>query len=136
VRSARTGGNPPYGFARVLVDSTGTIREKLPRGKLVQQPGCHVRVVPDDPEFVAIAFATALVFLAGVIRASLTSFRYSGEKGWNEGFASTTALTFTPPFPPNPGAMGRSSLVLMPKGASLRRPTVHHSRRNWKLKNR
>jgi hypothetical protein len=45
----RTGGNPPYGFARVLVDADGRVLEKLPAGKIVQQAGCHVRVVPDDP---------------------------------------------------------------------------------------
>ena len=32
-RGFRTGGNPPYGFARVLVDAAGTVLEKLPPGK-------------------------------------------------------------------------------------------------------
>ena len=50
----RTGGNPPYGFARVLVDSTGTILEELPWGKTIKQPGCHVRAVPKDPEKIAV----------------------------------------------------------------------------------
>jgi hypothetical protein len=50
----RTGGNPPYGFARWLVDGTGNRLEKLPRGKLVQQSGCHVRVFPDDFEKIAV----------------------------------------------------------------------------------
>jgi hypothetical protein len=49
----RTGGNAPYGFVRVLVDSTGTILEELPPGKTVRQPGCHVRVIPKDPEKIA-----------------------------------------------------------------------------------
>ncbi|MFM7149796.1 MAG: recombinase family protein, partial [Gemmataceae bacterium] len=44
----RTGGNPPYGFVRVLVNAEGKILEELPPGKVVQQPGCHVRVVPKD----------------------------------------------------------------------------------------
>ncbi len=44
----RTGGNPPYGFARVLVDASGAELELLPPGKVVQQAGCHVRVVPHD----------------------------------------------------------------------------------------
>jgi DNA invertase Pin-like site-specific DNA recombinase len=50
----RTGGNPPYGFARALVDASGKVLEKLPRGKTVAQPGCHVRVVPDDPLKIAV----------------------------------------------------------------------------------
>lgn len=50
----RTGGNAPYGFARWLVDNTGRQLEKLPPGKVVQQSGCHVRVIPDDPEKIMI----------------------------------------------------------------------------------
>ncbi len=50
----RTGGNAPYGFARVLVDGAGNVLEKLPPGKTVTQAGCHVRVVPDDPEKIAV----------------------------------------------------------------------------------
>ena len=45
----RTGGNPPYGFARVLVNGAGNVVEKLPSGKTVHQAGCHVRMAPDDP---------------------------------------------------------------------------------------
>ena len=50
----RTGGNPPYGFARALVNGAGTVLEILPAGKTVQQAGCHVRVVPTDFEKIAI----------------------------------------------------------------------------------
>jgi len=50
----RTGGNPPYGFVRMLVDGAGRILEKLPPGKIVQQAGCHVRAVPDDPVKIAV----------------------------------------------------------------------------------
>src|SRR5262245_33735145 len=50
----RTGGNAPYGFVRVLVNAAGTVLETLPPGKLVQQAGCHVRVVPHDPAKIAV----------------------------------------------------------------------------------
>lgn len=50
----RVGGNPPYGFGRVLVDAHGTILEELAPGKTVRQPGCHVRVLPNDPVKIAI----------------------------------------------------------------------------------
>ncbi len=50
----RTGGNAPYGFARVLVDATGNILEELPPGKRVRQPGCHVRVAPRDADKIAV----------------------------------------------------------------------------------
>jgi hypothetical protein len=50
----RTGGNAPYGFARVLVDAGGNAVERLQPGKRVQQAGCHVRVVPDDPAKLAV----------------------------------------------------------------------------------
>jgi hypothetical protein len=46
----RTGGKPPYGFGRVLVDGSGKILEHLPPGRRVRQPGCHVRIVVADPE--------------------------------------------------------------------------------------
>ena len=46
----RTGGRPPYGFARVLVDSDGKkIRELLP-GEVVKMEGCHIVNHPSDPE--------------------------------------------------------------------------------------
>lgn len=44
----RTGGDPPYGFVRVLVDAAGRELEELPKGKTVRQPGCHVRIKPKD----------------------------------------------------------------------------------------
>src|SRR5439155_279454 len=50
----RTGGNAPYGFARVLVDGAGTVLEHLPPGKTVHQAGCHVRVAPHDPVKIAV----------------------------------------------------------------------------------
>lgn len=42
----RVGGNAPYGFERVLVDSRGNILEHLLPGRRVRQAGCHVRVIP------------------------------------------------------------------------------------------
>jgi DNA invertase Pin-like site-specific DNA recombinase len=44
----RTGGNAPYGFARVLVDASGQVLEELVPGRRVRQAGCHVRIVPKD----------------------------------------------------------------------------------------
>jgi len=46
----RTGGKPPYGFGRILVDSSGKTLQDLPPGRRVRQPGCHVRIVVTDPE--------------------------------------------------------------------------------------
>lgn len=46
----RTGGNPPYGFVRVLVDANGNVLEELAPGKTVRQAGCHVRIKPKDEE--------------------------------------------------------------------------------------
>ncbi|HEY7308435.1 MAG TPA: recombinase family protein [Gemmataceae bacterium] len=50
----RVGGNPSYGFVRVLVDASGNVLEELPQGKTVRQPGCHVRAIPKDAEKIAI----------------------------------------------------------------------------------
>jgi DNA invertase Pin-like site-specific DNA recombinase len=50
----RVGGNPPYGFVRVLVDASGNVLEELPLGKTVRQPGCHVRAMPKDVEKIAV----------------------------------------------------------------------------------
>jgi DNA invertase Pin-like site-specific DNA recombinase len=44
----RTGGNAPYGFVRVLVDSQGRVLEELQPGRRVRQSGCHVRLKPGD----------------------------------------------------------------------------------------
>ena len=44
----RLGGPAPYGFVRVLVDSSGKEIEDLPPGKKVDQRGCRVRVKPKD----------------------------------------------------------------------------------------
>lgn len=49
-----TGGNPPYGFARYLVDGEGNVVEELPKGKHVRQPGHHVRILPKDEEKIHI----------------------------------------------------------------------------------
>ncbi len=48
VEGYRTGGKPPYGFVRILVDSSGMELEELPPGKVVRQPGCRVRIKPKD----------------------------------------------------------------------------------------
>jgi DNA invertase Pin-like site-specific DNA recombinase len=50
----RTGGSAPYGFARVLVDAAGNVLEELPPGRLVRQPGCHVRIAPKDTDKIAV----------------------------------------------------------------------------------
>jgi len=44
----RVGGNAPYGFMRILVNSNNEIIEELPPGKTVKQAGCHVRLMPKD----------------------------------------------------------------------------------------
>jgi hypothetical protein len=54
----RVGGNAHYGFVRVLVDPAGNVLEELPPGKTVRQQGCHVRVVPKDPEKIAVWLQT------------------------------------------------------------------------------
>jgi hypothetical protein len=49
-RGFRTGGSPPYGFARFLVDEcTGEV-EELEKGRVVKKPGCHVTIMPKDEE--------------------------------------------------------------------------------------
>ena len=50
----RMGGKPPYGFVRVLVDSSGQILEELTPGRVVRQAGCHVRIMPKDEEKIRI----------------------------------------------------------------------------------
>ena len=50
----RTGGNPPYGFVRVLVGLNGDILEELAPGRRVRQAGCHVRIAPKDEEKIAV----------------------------------------------------------------------------------
>jgi DNA invertase Pin-like site-specific DNA recombinase len=45
-----TGGVPPYGFTRALIDAQGNIIETLPRGKRVRQAGCHVVLIPQEEE--------------------------------------------------------------------------------------
>ena len=50
----RLGGPAPYGFVRVLVDSSGKEIEELPPGKKVDQPGCRVRIKPKDWEKVRV----------------------------------------------------------------------------------
>lgn len=49
-----TGGRAPFGFVRVLVDGAGTVLEELPDGKKVRQQGCHTRIMPKDPEKLAV----------------------------------------------------------------------------------
>jgi len=53
-RGYRTGGNAPYGFVRVLVDSQGNVIEELRPRRRVREPGCHVQIRPKDPEKIAI----------------------------------------------------------------------------------
>ena len=50
----RTGGNPPYGFARVLVDPNGEEIEELPQGRIVRQAGCHVKNKPKEWEKIGV----------------------------------------------------------------------------------
>ena len=49
-----TGGDPPFGFVRVLVDANGNELEELLKGRRVRQAGCHVRIKAKDPEKIAI----------------------------------------------------------------------------------
>ena len=49
-----TGGGPPYGFARFLVDEQGETIEKLKRGRTIRQQGCHVVIRPDPDAAQAI----------------------------------------------------------------------------------
>lgn len=49
----RTGGNPPYGFARFLVGSDGAKIQELPKGMLIRQAGCHVKIFPKDEAKIA-----------------------------------------------------------------------------------
>ena len=44
----RTGGNPPYGFVRVLVDAQDNELEELIPGRRVRQAGCHVKIKPKE----------------------------------------------------------------------------------------
>ena len=44
----RTGGNAPHGFARYLVGPDGHKLQELPKGMLVRQAGCHVKIFPKD----------------------------------------------------------------------------------------
>ncbi|MEX2172072.1 MAG: recombinase family protein [Pirellulales bacterium] len=49
-----TGGRPPYGFARVLIDAEGKeIRELLP-GEVVKMEGCRIVNRPNDPEKIKV----------------------------------------------------------------------------------
>jgi len=50
----RLGGPAPYGFVRVLVDSSGKEIEELPPGKKVDQRGCRVRIKPKDWEKIRV----------------------------------------------------------------------------------
>lgn len=49
-----TGGRPPYGFERVLVDEkTNEVVEVISAGRYVRKSGCHVRIRAGDPEKIA-----------------------------------------------------------------------------------
>ena len=48
-----TGGSPPYGFARYLVDPNGNVVEELEKGRTVRQRGYHVRWLPKDTKKIA-----------------------------------------------------------------------------------
>jgi DNA invertase Pin-like site-specific DNA recombinase len=50
----RLGGPAPYGFVRILVDASGKEVEELPPGKKVDQPGCRVRIKPNDWEKIRV----------------------------------------------------------------------------------
>ena len=49
-----TGGRPPYGFGRFLVDAAGTTVEELPEGRKVKEAGCHVRFLPNNEAKIGI----------------------------------------------------------------------------------
>lgn len=43
-----TGGRPPYGYGRFLVDATGRVLEELQPGRKVKEAGCHVEFIEKD----------------------------------------------------------------------------------------
>jgi DNA invertase Pin-like site-specific DNA recombinase/uncharacterized protein (DUF2164 family) len=47
-RGFSTGGRPPYGFGRYLVDAADKVVEELLPGRKVKADGCHVRFLPND----------------------------------------------------------------------------------------
>lgn len=49
-----TGGKPPYGFGRFLCDANDNVIEELEPGRRVRQRGCHVRLLPSDPEKIGV----------------------------------------------------------------------------------
>ena len=49
-----TGGRPPYGFGRFLIDAAGTTLEELPEGRKVKEAGCHVRFLSNDESKIGI----------------------------------------------------------------------------------
>ncbi len=49
-----TGGDPPYGHVRVLVNAAGNVIETLPTGRRVRQPGCHVRWKAADQDKIMV----------------------------------------------------------------------------------
>jgi hypothetical protein len=50
----RTGGNPPYGYGRALVDGSGKVIQKLVPGTVIKREGCHVAWIPQDKQKISI----------------------------------------------------------------------------------
>lgn len=50
----RTGGRPPYGYSRVLVDAAGNVVQELRDGTYVRQEGCHVRLRVADEDKIRV----------------------------------------------------------------------------------
>lgn len=49
-----TGGRPPYGYARFLVDAAGNVLEELQPGRKVKSADCHVEFLPKDETKIAV----------------------------------------------------------------------------------
>ena len=49
-----SGGRPPYGFCRVLVDANNTVLQELEEGMTPRRRGGHVRIMPKDTERIRV----------------------------------------------------------------------------------
>jgi hypothetical protein len=69
-----TGGPPPYGFVRVLVDGRDNVVQELTDGTYARRDGCHVRIRAKDPD---------------KIRIWVQILDWYGNHGWGEKRIST-----------------------------------------------